>query len=171
MTVALRPATPADVPFLVELFGSEDVAPYLAASRAHGTEEVAAEIRRGEHEPEGFGVLVIEVGGVAAGTVAWELVNRRSRIAAVSGLALSPTVRGRGLGRAVVEALVELLIGERGIHRLQMEVYAFNERALRHAERAGWVREGVRRKAYWRNGEWVDGILFGIVEEDLQSDI
>ena len=166
MTVALRPATRADVPFLVDLFGSEDVAPYLAASRAHGA-EVAAEIERGEREPAGFGVLVIEVEGIAAGTVAWELVNRRSRIAAVTGLALSPTVRGRGLGRAVVEALVEQLIGERGIHRLQMEVYAFNERALRHAERAGWVREGVRRKAYWRNGEWVDGILFGIVEEDL----
>jgi RimJ/RimL family protein N-acetyltransferase len=48
-----------------------------------------------------------------------------------------------------------------------MEVYGFNERALRHAERAGWVREGVRRKAYWRNGEWVDGVLFGLVEEDL----
>ena len=167
MTAALRPATRADVPFLVELFGNEDVAPYLAASRAHDAAEVTAEIERGEREPDGFGVLVIEVDGVAAGTVAWELVNRRSRIAAVSGLALSPTVRGRGLGRAVVEALIGLLIGERGLHRLQMEVYAFNERALRHAERAGWVREGVRRKAYWRNCEWVDGILFGIVEEDL----
>ena len=35
-----------------------------------------------------------------------------------------------------------------GFHRLQMEVYGFNERALGHAERSGWTREGVRRKAY-----------------------
>ena len=56
-----------------------------------------------------------------------------------------------------------------GFHRIQMEVYGFNERALRHAERAGWVREGVRRKAYWRNDEWVDGILFGLVAEDLEQ--
>ena len=33
-TVALRPGARADVPFLVDLFGSEEVAPYLAASRA-----------------------------------------------------------------------------------------------------------------------------------------
>jgi RimJ/RimL family protein N-acetyltransferase len=46
-------------------------------------------------------------------------------------------------------------------------VYGFNERARVHAERSGFVHEGVRRKAYWRNGEWVDGILFGFVAEDL----
>ena len=61
------------------------------------------------------------------------------------------------------------LIRERGLHRLQMEIYGFNERALRHAERAGWVREGVRRRAYWRNETWVDGILFGFVEDELDD--
>ena len=50
-----------------------------------------------------------------------------------------------------------------------MEVYAFNERALRHAERAGWIREGMRRKAYLRDGAWVDGVMFGLVEEDLDE--
>jgi RimJ/RimL family protein N-acetyltransferase len=48
-----------------------------------------------------------------------------------------------------------------------MEVYGFNERAMRHAERSGFLREGVRRKAYWRNAEWVDGVLYGLVVEDL----
>ena len=47
-----------------------------------------------------------------------------------------------------------------------MEIYGFNERAMRHAERSGFVREGVRRKAYWRNDEWVDGVLYGLVVED-----
>ena len=48
-----------------------------------------------------------------------------------------------------------------------MEIYGFNERAMRHAERAGFTREGVRRKAYWRNDEWVDGVLYGLVAEDV----
>jgi hypothetical protein len=26
----------------------------------------------------------------------------------------------------------------------------------------------VKRKAYWRRGEWVDGVLFGLVPEDLE---
>jgi hypothetical protein len=27
----------------------------------------------------------------------------------------------------------------------------------------------VRRRAYWRHGEWVDGVLFGLVREDLET--
>lgn len=39
-----------------------------------------------------------------------------------------------------------------------------------HAERAGFVREGVRRKTYWRNEQWVDGMLFGLIREDLEGE-
>ncbi len=60
------------------------------------------------------------------------------------------------------------LLLDLGYHRLQMEIYGFNERAQAHAERAGWVREGVRRRAYDRDGEWEDGVLYGIVREDLE---
>ena len=54
-------------------------------------------------------------------------------------------------------------------HRLQLEIYGFNERAIQHAERSGFIREGVKRKAYWRHGEWADGVQFGLVREDLDD--
>ena len=167
MSVALRSATSADVPYLVELLGSEDVAPFLAAVRAFTEEAVAEEVARSKREPDAFGVLVFEVDAEAAGTATWERVNRRSRIASVGGLAIDPGLRGTGVGVAAARALQQHLLGDLGFHRIQMEVYGFNERALRHADRAGWIREGVRRKAYWRNDEWVDGVLFGLVAEDL----
>ena len=167
MTVSLRRATGADVPYLVGLLGSEDVAPFLAVVRAFTHEAVSDEVERSEREPDTFGVLVVELDGEPAGTVTWERVNRRSRIASVSGLAIAPRLRGRGIGVEAARALQRHLIRDVGFHRIQMEVYGFNERSLRHSERAGWVREGVRRKAYWRDGEWVDGVLFGLVEEDL----
>ena len=167
MNVTLRRATQADVPFVVALGLDADVAPFLAAARAATAKAVAEEVARAERDPDVFGLLVIEVEGEQAGTVTWERVNRRSRIASVSGFALDPSYRGKRLGVVAARLLQRHLIRERGFHRLQMEVYGFNERALRHAERAGWIREGVRRKAYWRGDEWVDGVLFGLVEEDL----
>jgi RimJ/RimL family protein N-acetyltransferase len=60
------------------------------------------------------------------------------------------------------------LLDDLGYHRLQLEIYGFNERAMAHAERAGFIREGVRRKAYWRNDEWVDSVIYGLVQEDLE---
>ena len=59
------------------------------------------------------------------------------------------------------------LIRGLGFHRLELEVYAFNERAIAHAERAGFVREGRKRRAYLRDGDWVDSVLFAVVAEDL----
>ena len=170
MTVGLRRATSEDVPFLVRLVADDDIAPFLAAVRAASEDEVAREVARSADEPEAFGVYVIEADGEAAGTVTWERVNQRSRIASVSGFALDPRFRGRRLGDEAARALQRHLIRDLGFHRLQMEVYGFNARALRHAERAGWVPEGVRRKAYWRNDTWVDGVHFGLVEEDLDAD-
>jgi RimJ/RimL family protein N-acetyltransferase len=34
-------------------------------------------------------------------------------------------------------------------------------------ERAGFVREGVRRRAYDRAGGWQDGVFFGLLAEEL----
>ena len=167
MSVTLRRATAADTPYLVQLLGHEDVAPFLAAVRAFTGQAVAGEVDRSVREPDAFGVLIFEVDRGAVGTATWERVNQRSRIASVGGFAIDPDVRGRGIGVEAARALQRHLLSELGFHRIQMEIYGFNERALRHAERAGWIREGVRRKAYRRNDEWVDGVLFGLVAEDL----
>jgi RimJ/RimL family protein N-acetyltransferase len=170
VTVTLRRATAADVPFLAALFQDADVAPYLASIRPSTPAELEAEIARGERDPEAHGILVAERDGDAVGTATWERVNRRSRIASLSAFAVDPRVRGRGVGIEMAHALRRHLLGALGFHRIQMEVYAFNERALAHAERAGWIREGVRRKAYLRDGAWVDGVLFGLVQEDLETE-
>jgi RimJ/RimL family protein N-acetyltransferase len=169
MTVTVRRAIPEDVPFLAALVSDEDVAPFLASIRPTSEEELAIEVARSLAEPDDFGVMVFAVEGERAGTATWEQVNRRSRIAAVGGFAIDPAFRGRGIGDEAARELLRHLLREVGFHRLQMEIYGFNERALRHAERAGWVREGVRRKAYRYDDEWVDGILFGLVAEDLDG--
>ena len=168
--MTLRRATPGDVPFLIGLFTDADVAPFLAAVRPTSEADVAAEVERSERAPDAYGVLVFELDGARIGTVTWERVNRRSRIASVSAFAIDPALRGRGVGVAAARAVQLHLLRDAGVHRIPREVYGFNKRALRHAERAGWIREGVRRTAYLRDGAWIDGGLSGLVEEDLDTD-
>jgi RimJ/RimL family protein N-acetyltransferase len=153
----------------VELFTHEDVEPFLAAVRPKDAASVLEEIERSEAEPEAFGEFVVEVDGERAGTMHFSQANRRSRIADLGGLAIHPQFRGRKVADEAARQFQRHLLRDLGFHRVQMEIYGFNERALAHAERAGFTREGVRRKAYWRNDEWVDGVLFGLVEEDLEA--
>jgi RimJ/RimL family protein N-acetyltransferase len=167
MSISIRRATPDDVDFLVSLVTHDDVEPFLAAVRAKDREGVLEEVERSRSEPDAFGVFVIEVDDELAGTMHFERTNRRSRIASLGGLAVHPDHRGRRLADVAARMFQRHLLEDLGFHRLQLEIYGFNERAQRHAERAGFTREGVRRKAYWRNGEWVDGILYGLIAEDL----
>ena len=166
--IRLRRAGAADADFLVELVNDEDVKPFLAAVRPADRESILAEIERSQREPDAYGVFVIEVDGERVGTVDFERANQRSRIARVGGLAVHPAFRGRRVGDEAARLLQRHLVFDLGYHRLELEIYGFNERAMAHAERSGFVREGVKRKAYWRDGGWVDGVCYGLVREDLE---
>src|SRR5438105_6639492 len=173
MSLRIRRARPEDVDFLVELANHEDVEPYLSARRARDRDAIADEVERSLQEPGHFGRFVIEVddgdGWRLAGSMGFEVENRRSRIAQLGGLAVHPDFRGRRLADVAARMFDRHLLVDLDYHRLQLECYGFNERAMRHSERIGFVREGARRKAYWRHGEWVDGILYGLLREDLEE--
>src|SRR5213076_627718 len=94
--------------------------------------------------------------GEPAGMLGFHVANERSRIARLERLAVHPRFRGRRLSDDAV----------RRYQRLELEIYAFNERACAHAERAGFVREGRKRKAYLKDGEWVDSVLYALLAEE-----
>jgi RimJ/RimL family protein N-acetyltransferase len=167
--IRLRRAEPVDADFLLELMTHEDVEPYMAVIRPRDRDGVLAEIERSQAEPREFGRFVIEVDGRRAGLMGFEVANRRSRIANLGSLAMHPDFRGRRLADKAARKFQRHLIFDLDYHRVQLEIYGFNERAQRHAERAGFVREGVRRKAYHRHGEWVDGVIYAIVREDFEG--
>ncbi len=152
---------------------NEDVSPFMAVVAARDADAFLEEIERADEAPREYGRYVVEAGEGErfrpAGSIAFEVANRRSRIASLYGLMLHPDFRGRGLARAATRLFTEHLIRDLRYHRVQLECYGYNERAIHHFESSGFLREGVKRKAYWRNGEWVDGVLFGLVAEDLGS--
>ncbi|MBA3381783.1 MAG: GNAT family N-acetyltransferase [Actinobacteria bacterium] len=170
MTVTIRRARADDVDFIVQLVTHEDVEPFLAAVGSKERGEILGEIERSEREPDAFGVFVIEVDGQVAGTMRFELSNRRSRIAHLGGLAVHPDFRGGKVADEAARIFQRHLFDDLRLHRLEMEIYGFNERALAHAERSGFIHEGVRRRAFWRNEQWVDGVRYGLVEEDLAEE-
>jgi RimJ/RimL family protein N-acetyltransferase len=167
--ISIRRARGDDVEFLHELVHDDDVEPFLGGQARLDRESLLREIERTEVEPEEYGRFVIEVDGKRAGVMGFEVANRRSRIAHLERLAIHPDFRGRRIADEAARIFQRYLFDELGYHRLQLEIYGFNERAIAHAARAGFVREGVKRKAYLRHGEWVDGVLFGLLREDLDE--
>jgi RimJ/RimL family protein N-acetyltransferase len=168
-TIELRRAEAADVPFLVELANHPEIEPFMGARRARTAEAILAQVERSQREPERFGRLLIWVDGGRAGVMGYEEVSGHNRIARLEALAVHPEFRGRRIADEAARMLQRLLVRELGFHRLQLECYAFNDRAIAHAERVGFVREGVKRRAYLRHGEWTDSVMFSLLPEDLDE--
>ena len=167
MTVSLRRARAEDADFLLGLVTDDDTRPFLGGRAGESREAIAEEIERSTREPDAFGWFVVEADGAPAGSVAFHRVNERNRIAEAGRFAIAPEFRGRGIGIEAAKQFQRLLLVDLGFHRVELQIYGFNERAIAHAERCGYVREGVKRKAYEKHGEWQDAVLFSLLREEL----
>jgi RimJ/RimL family protein N-acetyltransferase len=156
--IAIRPATAEDLDWLHELASSESVEPFLSPGAPAGLDEA---VERGE-------MLVAEAPpGTRAGAVCVVVTAPRSRMAAIRTLMIDPAARGHGLATSLIRALARRLLVDGDLHRLEADVYAFNAAGRRTFEAAGFTVDGIRRRAYLRHGDWHDGILLGLVAEDL----
>ncbi len=168
--IAIRRARADDADFLLELLADDDVRPFLSPRTVTERAVLLEEIAQSEREPESFGRFVIEVDGERAGSMGFHLLNERSKIARLERLAVHPRFRGRRVADDAARQFQRLLVGELGYHRLEMEIYGFNERAQAHAERVGWVREGRKRRAYLYGDDWVDSVMYALLADDLLQD-
>jgi RimJ/RimL family protein N-acetyltransferase len=165
--ITLRRAEPADVDWLLDLYTGEDVEPFLGSGQARDRDAIAAEVERSAGVPERFGRMLILVDGERAGALGYAEVSDRHRIVHLEALAVHPGFRGRRLADQAARLAQRYLVQELGYHRIELACYGFNERAIAHAERSGFVHEGVKRKAYLRHGEWQDAVLFSILADEL----
>jgi RimJ/RimL family protein N-acetyltransferase len=78
-------------------------------------------------------------------------------------IALGPGAVGQGLGTEATRLVVAHLLDVVGLHRVQLEVYAFNERARRSYERCGFEVEGRLRDALRWDGAWHDALVMAVV--------
>jgi ribosomal protein S18 acetylase RimI-like enzyme len=154
--ITLRPAAPDDLGWLEALAASPAVEPSLATGAAAG---LAPALDAGE-------LLVATMHDGDVGALRIIITNRRSRIAAIRTLMVDPEQRGRGIGLAIVHAATRHLVDTLAIHRVEAEVYGFNDAGLRLFDAAGYAREGTRRRAYDRHGDWQDGVLYAYLADE-----
>jgi ribosomal protein S18 acetylase RimI-like enzyme len=126
--------------------------------------------RRAEDDHDFFGgrspadgYLVAELAGRVVGYVRHAAptplaANRHVR--QIQGLAVAADARGRGVGRALVEAACAAA-REAGARRVTLRVLGGNTSARRLYERCGFRVEGVLPEEFLIGGAYVDDVLMG----------
>lgn len=77
--------------------------------------------------------------------------------------------RGKGFSTPILEAGVDFGFEVLNMHRLDTEVLENNIASYKSALRVGFEREGVKRKAVHKCGQYLDSIFMGIVREDWEQ--
>jgi putative acetyltransferase len=72
------------------------------------------------------------------------------------GIAVRSDWHGKGVGRALMQALVDLADNWLPVTRLELDVYTDNERAIRLYREFGFEIEGTHRAYALRDGKYVD---------------
>jgi RimJ/RimL family protein N-acetyltransferase len=112
---------------------------------------------------------VVEADGELAGEVRLDgidEVDRRARLAV--GL-FSERFLGRGIGRRAIRQVLGHAFGPLGLHRVDLRVLSYNQRAIRCYLACGFVREGIERESAWIGGRWHDDWIMSILEQEFHA--
>jgi aminoglycoside 6'-N-acetyltransferase len=119
-----------------------------------------------EDEP-GTTRLTIRYGDEIAGLVQYvEETEPKYRSAGID-IFVGPRFQNRGIGTYAIRMVVDLLINERGHHRITIDPAAHNHAAIRCYEKAGFVPVGIMRLAE-RDSDgsgWHDSLMMELVVE------
>ena len=101
--------------------------------------------------------IVACVDGQVIGQAGMTVEQRpRRRHTASLGMAVHDEWQGRGVGSALMSALVDLADNWIDVQRIELTVYADNAAAVHLYEKFGFAIEGTLRRYAFRNGVYVD---------------
>jgi putative acetyltransferase len=168
----LRAAEPADAAGLASLFAAvRDEGRWLVTAPGVVTPAAEAFFIAELIREDGAGVLVADAGGTVVGN-ALVLVERdvASRHVATLSLAVDAGWREVGIGTALVQAAQDWVVG-RGLGRLALSVFPDNARAIAVYTKAGFRREGLRRRQYRQpDGSYRDELLMAWLPGGVADD-
>ena len=98
---------------------------------------------------EGF--AVVDGDGTLLGLALAPRIEEEARTVEL-GYLVAPEARGRGIATEALRLLTEWAFRELAAERIELKIAAENPASQRVAERCGYVREGVLRSTYFKNG-------------------
>ena len=107
---------------------------------------------------KGLAESIAVLDGQIAGSAGFNRYKGRRSHAAGIGLGVHDDFQGRGLGTALLAALIDAADNWHAIKRLELTVFTDNTRAIRLYERFGFEAEGVQRAFAFRAGQYVDAL-------------
>jgi len=165
--VLVRPARIEDVDACVTVLAEVAREGLIATEPPVDVAERAAKAREAIDADGPDGLFVLDHEGQVVGVVGVASTGAPGVLSL--GMMIRPSWRGRGGGRALLQAAVRHA-RMYGAHKLELEVWPDNERAIRLYKSAGFEVEGTRRSHYRRrDGSLRSALLMALLLSETEG--
>jgi len=104
------------------------------------------------------------------GQSSFHIINLEQRSAHLGPILVGDSsLRGRGIGRQIVDRMLEIGFRQLKLHRIDLYVFDFNESAIACYEKSGFTKEGLLRDATKLDDEYWSPYVMGILESEWRA--
>jgi RimJ/RimL family protein N-acetyltransferase len=170
-TTLLRKLEPEDAPNLYRFRNDPEVVRGLGGFSSGYTLQAIQEWveRCGKAFDDLVWAIACRESNICLGHAGLYQIDHRVRSCEFGILIGDPSQWGKGIGKEVTSAIIAYGFGELNMNRVELSVLASNTRALRLYQSLGFVQEGVKRKAQYRAGEYLDVVLMSMLRHERQQ--
>lgn len=172
--VRLRAPTRADLPQFVAWLNDPEVTAGLLVSLPMSLEDEEAWFTKMLNQPLAEHPMVIEIqqGGdwVAVGNCGVHNIDWRARSAEVGIFIGEKPLWNQGYGSEAMRLLVTHCFKTLNLNRVALDVYETNARAIRSYEKVGFVHEGRKRQAMYKEGVYIDILIMSVLRDEWKED-
>ncbi|WP_413304407.1 GNAT family protein [Bacillus sp. 1P10SD] len=113
-------------------------------------------------------IVVIETEEVV-GDIALQSIDHLNQNANIRISIVNEKHRGKGYGTEAIQLLLEHAFGVLNLHRIELNVFSYNENAYRVYEKIGFKKEGIQKDALYYDHAYHDSILMAILENEYRK--
>jgi RimJ/RimL family protein N-acetyltransferase len=169
--VYLRPVEKSDAPLVQRWHNDPDIRKSARLGELPVTytkEEADIDLAR-DSEDEIYLLIVKKKGDRPIGFIRLHIIDRTSHNMWLRMIIGDKNARGADLANDALLHVVEWLFSEQNVHRITLETYETNERALRFFKKIGFKQEGVLREAVYKDGKYYNIISLGLLKKEFKK--
>jgi RimJ/RimL family protein N-acetyltransferase len=172
--IRFRAPERSDLPTFVEWLNDPEVTVGLMIAYPMGLEDENQWFDRMSHLPLEQHPYVIEImegkEWRKIGTCGFNDIDWRNSNAEIGIMIGDKTCWNKGYGTEAMKLLIKVGFEIMNLHRTWLRVYANNTRAIRCYEKAGFVQEGRKREAEYKNGKYFDILLMSVLRPEWKEE-
>ncbi len=94
-------------------------------------------------------------------------IDWKNSIATIGILIGKKEYWGKGYGTDAMKVLISFIFNQMNINKIKLNVFSFNDRAIKSYEKCGFKIEGRLRQELYRDGKYHDNIIMGLLREEF----